>query len=176
MTQQSGAVWLTDPQGYQANLQQLLGDRDPIEVLAETPDVLAGIIGGQTDERMRARPFPGKWTPNEILGHLCDAEWAFGWRLRLILGHDGAPITGYDQEVWVTTQRYNNREPQDLLETFRGLRSFNLPTWKLAVPDALDRVGQHNERGPETLGLMLRMNAGHDLTHIDQLKRYLAAG
>jgi hypothetical protein len=33
----------------------------------------------------------------------------------------------------------------------------------------------HNERGPESLGLMLCMNAGHDLSHIDQLTRYLAA-
>jgi hypothetical protein len=39
----------------------------------------------------------------------------------------------------------------------------------------LQRTGQHNERGPESLGVMLRMVAGHDLSHRDQLTRYIQA-
>ena len=36
-------------------------------------------------------------------------------------------------------------------------------------------MGLHAERGEEKLGFMLRMNAGHDLSHIDQIRRYIAA-
>jgi hypothetical protein len=39
-------------------------------------------------EVLRARPFEGKWTPNEIIGHLTDSEWVYGYRLRLILSDD----------------------------------------------------------------------------------------
>jgi hypothetical protein len=39
----------------------------------------------------------------------------------------------------------------------------------------LARVGVHNERGPESLELMRRMSAGHDLSHVDQIGRYVAA-
>ena len=39
----------------------------------------------------------------------------------------------------------------------------------------LQRTGQHNERGPESLGVMLRMMAGHDLSHLEQFSRYLQA-
>jgi hypothetical protein len=42
-------------------------------------------------------------------------------------------------------------------------------------PADLQRTGQHNERGPESLAVMLRMLAGHDLSHLDQIARYIRA-
>jgi hypothetical protein len=41
--------------------------------------------------------------------------------------------------------------------------------------DDLHRAGRHNERGAESLGEMLRMTAGHDLNHLNQIARYLQA-
>ena len=175
MQQTKTGLEVTDPEAYRQKSFKLLGDRDPIEVLGETPDVLAGIVGRHSAEQMRTRPFPGKWTPNEILGHLSDAEWAFGYRMRLILGEDNPTILGMDQELWVTRQRHNDRVPTDLAEMFRGLRLFNLAVWKQLTPAELQRAGEHNERGRESLETMLRMEAGHDLAHIDQINRYLDA-
>lgn len=34
---------------------------------------------------------------------------------------------------------------------------------------------RHNERGAESLGLVLRMMAGHDLSHVEQCHRYIEA-
>jgi hypothetical protein len=42
-------------------------------------------------------------------------------------------------------------------------------------PADLQRTGQHNERGPESLGVIFRMMAGHDLSHLDQVGRYIQA-
>jgi hypothetical protein len=58
---------------------------------------------------------------------------------------------------------------------FRTMRHFNLAMWKRMSPADLQRTGQHNERGPESLGLMLRVMAGHDLSHLDQITRYIQA-
>jgi hypothetical protein len=38
-----------------------------------------------------------------------------------------------------------------------------------------DADGRHNERGAESLAVMLRMQAGHDLSHLNQIDRYLCA-
>lgn len=174
-TQTAPGIEIADPQGYRDKLDRLLRNKPPLAVLETTPDVIAAIIDGYTAEQLRTRPFEGKWTPNEILGHLGDGEWAYGWRIRLILGQDGATITGFDQERWVAVQAYNDREPADLLETFRNLRAANLALWRQVTPEQMNRLGEHVERGPESLGLMLRMHAGHDLVHIDQITRYLKA-
>ena len=164
-----------DSAAYQQKLMGLLGNRDPIEVMSKTADVLAALIEKHPTEVMRTRPFPGKWTPNEIIGHLSDSEWVYGFRIRLILCQDKPVILGMDQDHWVAGQRHNDRQPKELLTVFRNQRAANIELWKRMAPDDLKRVGRHNERGEESLGLMLKMNAGHDLSHIDQITRYLEA-
>lgn len=169
------AVELGNDAAYQAKLTGLLGDRDPLAVLAATPDAVTRLMEPHPAATLRLRPFPGKWTPLEIVGHLGDTEWLLGYRVRLILCQDRPTILAMDQDQWVAGQGYNALEPADVLRQFRDLRRHNLALWRRMSAADLQRVGLHAERGPENLGLMLRMEAGHDLSHIDQLTRYLAA-
>ena len=175
MRESAARVELAEPKAYQNKMLALLGSRDPIEVLSSTADALADIVKKHPAESMRQRLFEGKWTPNEVIGHLSDSEWTYGFRIRMILCEDRPPLLGMDQEKWVIGQKHNQREPADLLVLFRELRKGNLALWRSMKPADLERLGMHAERGPESLGLMLRMNAGHDLSHIDQITRYLAA-
>lgn len=170
----------TDPlvsaaQAYHEKMFNLLGGRNPLEVLAQTASTLAGIVGKHPAAVLRTRSCEGKWTPNEIIGHLTDSEWVYGYRLRLILCEDSPTILGTKQDAWVAALRHNEREPSELVEIFRTLRQFNLAVWRRTSLAELERAGQHNERGPESLGLMLRLLAGHDLSHLDQINRYIQA-
>lgn len=175
MSPSSPGIWVTDPDAYRKKMMTLVGDRDPIDILSQTADTLTGIVKENPPQAMRARPFEGKWTPNEVIGHLVDAEWVYGYRMRQILCEDGPEILGMDQDLWVAGQKYNDREPADLVQMFRAMRGFNIALWKQMSPEDLERAGRHNERGPESLRMMLPMLAGHDLWHIDQINRYLAA-
>ena len=164
-----------DPQGYRDRLSGLLGERDPLDTLEQTPAVLAEIVASTPPETLRARPFAGKWTPNEVLGHLLDTEWVFAYRVRTILCDERPRIVGMDQERWVEVQRHNEREPRALLDTFSALRRVNVALWRRLSAEQLQRAGLHDERGEESLATMLRMEAGHDLSHIDQMRRYIEA-
>ena len=175
MTQKAPDLSKSDPEAYRKKMDDLIGTRDPIEILSQTADVLEQIVDTHTARQMRSRPFEGKWTPNEVVGHLVDAEWVYGFRMRLVLCEESPTILGMDQEFWVTGQRHNEREPAELLEAFRSLRACNIALWKRMTAADLERVGQHDERGAESLGVVLRMCAGHDLSHIDQIQRYLEA-
>ena len=175
MSRMSDRIELTDPQAYIAKLRNLVGDRDGLEVLAETPAALSKLIDGVPAETCRCRPFAEKWTPNEIIGHLIDTEWVFGYRTRSIACDDNPSIYGIDQEKWVNAQHYNECEASDLVATFSTLRSINLRFWKSLTPEQRQRRCQHNERGQEKLDTFMAFIPGHDLSHIDQLTRYLAA-
>lgn len=164
-----------DSAAYQAKLLGLLANRDPIEVMTQTPEIIRRMARENDARVLRKRPFAGKWTPTEIIGHLCDSEWVYGYRIRLILSEDRPKILGMDQELWVIAQKYNERDPKELAEQFAVMRGFNLHVWRNLSESDKARMGFHNERGGESLGLMLRMEAGHDLSHIDQLTRYIAA-
>jgi DinB superfamily len=174
MTTQAG-VSTSDPDAYRDNLFALLGDRDALGVLEQTPALLAAIVERHSASVLRTRPFPGKWTANEIIGHLADGELVYGYRLRLILSEDDPAMLGTNQDAWVARQRHNERAPAELVAIFRTLRELNVDTWRRLAPEDWNRVGLHNERGPESLAVMLRMMAGHDLSHLDQIARRLQA-
>jgi len=163
------------PRTYREKLFNLLAGRDPIEVLGQTPSTLADSVARHPAEVLRGRAIHGKWTPNEIIGHLADIEWVYGYRLRAILCEDEPAIQGFRQDAWVASLRHNEREPSELVEIFRTLRVLNLSAWRRMSPEDLQRSGQHNERGAESLAMMLQLLAGHDLSHLHQISRYIQA-
>jgi hypothetical protein len=175
MTMSTAGLSVSDPQAYREKLFKLLSNRNPLEVLAQTASTLDDIVRKHSPTMLRTRPFEGKWTPNEVIGHLTDSEWVYGYRLRLIVCEENPPLRGTNQDLWVAGQRHNEREPSEFVEMFQTMRQFNLALWKQMSPADFERTGQHNERGPETLGVMLRMMAGHDLSHLDQIIRYIQA-
>jgi hypothetical protein len=173
MTLAQPGLEVSAPWAYREKLFNLLAGRDPIEVLGQTPCTLADIVARHPARVLRGRAFQDKWTPNEIIGHLTDSEWVYGYRLRLILCEDEPAILGYRQDAWIASLRHNEREPSELVEIFRTLRVLNLSVWRRMSPEDLQRSGQHNERGAESLEVMLRLLAGHDLSHLDQTSRNL---
>jgi len=175
MTAAQTSPLVSAAEAYREKMFSLLGERNPLEVMAQTASALADIVGNNPAAVLRARPFEGKWTPNEIIGHLTDSEWVYGYRLRLILCEDNPTILGTKQDAWVAALRYNEQEPSELVDIFRTLRQLNLDEWKRRSPADLERAGQHNERGTESLGVMLRLVAGHDLNHLGQINRNIQA-
>ena len=141
MTSAHSGPSVSAPEAYREKLFNLLAERDPIEVMGQTASILAVIVAGHATEVLRARPFEGKWTANEIIGHLTDSEWVYGYRLRLILCEDDPAILGTKQDAWVTSLRYNEREPSELVEIFRTLRFFNLDVWKRMSTEDFKRSG-----------------------------------
>jgi hypothetical protein len=104
-----------------------------------------------------------------------DSEWVYGYRLRLVLCEDEPAIQGTAQDLWVARQRHNGREPMELVGMFGTMRRFNLTLWRRVPPADWSRTGRHNERGQESLDEMLRMVAGHDLSHLDQITSLVRA-
>lgn len=161
-------------EAYRRELLDLLDDQDPLEVLARTPGRLAERVGDLADDAAGRRPRPDAWSVKEVLGHLCDTEWVYGYRIRVILSHDRPPIPGYDQDLAVKGLAHNQRSLPELLSELRALRGLNLALYRRSQGAAWDRVGLHAERGEESVELNVRLLAGHDLRHERQIERTLA--
>ena len=162
------------PDGFLERAHTLVADRDPIEILSATPAKLRAIIEANATDHLRARPFADKWSPLEIIGHLVDHEVETGLRLRRILTDPEPVIDSYRQEAWVEALSHNTREPGEFLAAFDVLRAESLRMWRM-LGDVEDRQVTHVRRGPMSLQTFAIMNAGHDLSHLGQIERYLAA-
>lgn len=156
---------------YAPAILELLGNRKPMDVLRETPDAAKRAIAGLSADQLRRPELPGKWSIAHVLRHLADSEVVWGWRMRLILAQDRPTITGYDQDLWADRLHYGDADPADSLETMRVLRRDNLRLIERATPEDLTRVGVHSERGEESAGYLMRLFAGHDLLHLNQIDR-----
>jgi hypothetical protein len=149
----------------------LLGDRDPFAVLGEQVSALEGEIAGLNEAALRRPEAPGKWSILQVIHHLADSELIYRFRMRLVLAQPGAAILGIDQNLWAAGLGYNEGDPADALELLRVLRNANLQMLRALSGEQMERFGIHNERGPESVGKMLRLIAGHDLTHRNQIRR-----
>ena len=156
---------------YAPAILDLLGTRDPREVLRATPEAAERAIAGLSADQLRRPEQPGKWSIAHVLRHLADSEVVWGWRMRLILAQDRPPITGYDQDLWADRLHYGEAEAAESLEALRVLRRDNLQLIDRATREDLERVGVHSERGEESAGYLMRLYAGHDLLHLNQIER-----
>lgn len=149
----------------------LLGDRDPLTVLAETPRALRAIVDEVAESELGAPEAEGKWSVRQVFRHLADSEIVWGWRLRLVLAHDRPELSGYDQDAWADRLRYGRADVGETLAEFEALRRGHLRLLGGVAPGDLDRIGLHVERGEESVRHMIRLCAGHDLLHLRQIER-----
>ncbi|MFY9841725.1 MAG: DinB family protein [Terriglobales bacterium] len=164
------------PETVQQYTQRIMAHaqgQDPIKVQSATPKKLARLVKGVPTAKLRKRPAPEKWSAAEILAHLADVEIVIGWRMRSILGAPGTPVQAYDQNAWVIAGHYEKRDPRKSIELQRVLREANLALLKSLSAEQLKQFGQHAERGQESIEHIVRMVAGHDINHIQQIERIL---
>ena len=145
-----------------------LGQREPVEVIASTPEKLETLLGKLTTEQIEHRPAPGKWSMREIMAHLADCEMAFGFRLRQ--GAAGVEmIQPFEQDDWA-----RNNAAYDFptaLKTYRALRAWNLAYIRSLSKEQKALQVTHPERGTMTVWTIVETMAGHDLHHLERLEK-----
>jgi hypothetical protein len=162
-------------QQYTRRMISYVDGKHPLAIQAATAKKLERLIKGVPASKLRKRPAPDKWSVSEVLAHLADSEVVIAFRLRSVLGGPGAAVTAVDQDAWATSGHYEKRNPRESVELFHAVRDANLALLKSITPAQWKHHGIHSERGPETIEDMVRMYAGHDINHIQQIERALSA-
>jgi DinB superfamily len=155
-------------QEYVSRILNTLGSEDPIAVLEKTPRLLGEAIAKFPREQLNTRPGPGKWSAAEIAVHLSEVEMVIGVRVRVVVGSNGAPIQGFDQDAWAA--RYDKADVDTALAAFNALRTANVALYRSFTPEQWQHYGMHSERGKETARRIVELCAGHDINHLRQLE------
>jgi hypothetical protein len=160
--------------GYARAVLDLLGDRDPLAVLDGLIPALEHLLAGLSDAELRAPEAPAKWSIAQVVDHLGDEEIVNACRYRSVVAEDEPPLRGWDQDKWMARLRTGTAGIETLLAELASLRGRNLRLLRALTPAELERVGQHVERGPESVARIMRLHAGHDLVHRRQIGRIRA--
>lgn len=157
-----------EPAAYRQALLDLSQDAEPLATLSQTIKEWRTITNGLTPSQLTRRPAADEWSIHELTGHLFDVDLVFGFRTRLILTADRPTYPGYDEKLFAEFPRPHFPE---LLDAWEALRTTNLLVFEAAPPDAATRIAIHQEQGPETYDDLVKKMAGHDVVHLNQLKR-----
>lgn len=123
---------------------------------------------------------PGKWTPKEIVGHLIDSAANNHQRFVRAQSTYDLVFPGYEQEAWVTSQKYNEESWPDLVHLWAAYNLHLLHVVSVMPDDVLARVRtEHNldqiawkavpKTTSTTLEYFVRDYAGHMRHHLKQI-------
>ena len=167
----SSALSAGDSPEYIVELLAYLGDRDPLEAFASTESALREAVEPIDEVTLRTPEAPDKWSIIDVVKHLADVEFVLGFRYRIVLGEDAPELPAIEQDDWCTNLRYVEANLGNTLDDFSAVRDVNLRLLRSLDAGQLLRYGTHSQRGKETIEMMIRLYAAHDLYHLYQIER-----
>ena len=115
----------------------------------------------------------GKWTPKDILLHLIDAERIFSYRALRISRNDSTPLSGFEENEFVTFANANHRTIESLLEEYEAVRNATITLFDNLTEEQMLRVGiaSNSTVSVRAIGSII---IGHELHHKSIIQeRYL---
>jgi hypothetical protein len=151
-------------------------DGDILQHLGNQSREMTNAFTSMPADRLHYRYAPGKWSPLEIVGHLCDTERILAYRALRIARADPSPLEGFDEDRYVRAAGFDDRDLPALLDEFRSVRDASLTLLQSLPVAAWSRRGVSNGASVTVRALAWIM-AGHLTHHVGILhQRYGVPG
>ena len=151
-----------------------LGDRDPLEALADTPARIRTLVERWTEPQFERSYAPGKWSARQILIHLAQTELALTTRARYALTQDRYDAQAFSQDDWMPID--SAASARAALNAYTVLREMNLGMWRGLTAGQRERTFTHPEYGTLNVGWIAAQMGGHDIHHYKQLESIKGEG
>jgi DinB superfamily len=146
---------------------------DPIQKLTDQMQVLLALLGPLDANQQQFRYAPGKWSIQEVLGHIIDTERIFAYRTLRVARADTTPLASFDQDPYVAASQVERCEWSSLLEEFEHVRRASILLLRHLPPAAWTRTGTASN-APISVRALVYVMIGHVEHHLDILReRYL---
>jgi uncharacterized damage-inducible protein DinB len=157
----------------EAHLAQIADIKKRWEILSrlqETPKLLLALLRGLSDEALRRKPAPEKWSMLEIACHLRDVEEFFAERYGKIANHERPQFRMINQDELAAKLRYNEDDLTLVLKQFQGLRAESVAILGALAAQSWQRVGVHPKRGDVSIAWTAKHQVEHDSNHLGQIR------
>ena len=146
---------------YQPYLE-LVPDGDLVTILSDQMDEMTAFLKGITDSQ--AGYGRGKWSINEVIGHLIDTERIMAYRLLSIARGERVNLPGFDEEVYVQQAAFTKQSVDELLDHFSIVRHSTIVLLQSLSADDWLRRGTANDYDISVRALA-GIIAGHERHH-----------
>ena len=144
-----------------------------IAVLASTPATLRSMLGDLPDAVVESAGLEG-WSAKDVVAHLLARhDDALVGRVRAMLERDNPSLPDIPDETGLDALR--GRGIEELCDDFASRRSEAAGWLSALTEEQLRRGGRHEVAGALTIADILHHLAYHDLLHVAQAARLIAA-
>lgn len=142
-----------------------------LDAAEKSPREIAASVSGLSEQVLRYKPAPDKWSIVEILAHLADMEILYAYRMRQMVADDKPVIAPIDQDQWAARLGYLQESAPELLALYGLNRHHNLNLLRRLKPENLDKGAFHPElQRPVTLAEYVQMIGKHGPNHLAQIE------
>lgn len=115
----------------------------------------------------------GKWTLQEVIQHIIDAERVFAYRSLCFARQDKTSLPSFDENLYADTSKAAKRDWADLVEELKLVRRSTIMLFDSFDKQQMNTVGVANKHAVSVLAMGFVM-AGHVNHHIAIIReRYL---
>lgn len=149
---------------YYEKYVSLIASDDILAVLESQRVQMAQLLAARSDREGNFRYAPDKWSVKEIIGHICDSERVFAYRLLRIGRGDKTPLPGFEQDDYIPTGNFNTRTLADLAAEFAAVRAATITLVQSLSQEAWMRAGTASDN-PVSARALAYIIAGHEMHH-----------
>jgi len=141
-----------------------------LEALAGAPAAMAAALKGVSDDLLRRRPAPGKWSMIENAAHLRDIERVYQARFSNMAFSERPAFWMLENDRAASALRYGEADAAAVVKEFRRLREETLVLLRAFPHQTWRRTGLHPTRGELTVEQLAGVLAGHDERHFEKIR------
>jgi len=140
-----------------------------------TYNQLKTAIDGLTDEQLKFKPAPDKWSITEVLSHLADHSIVFSFRLRKVIAETDVQLATFQQDPWVARSKANEGSAADSLDVFGALLAYNSLLFKRLSAADWAKSGANAKGDTVTVEDAFHAFTRHVQAHLAQIDRIKSA-
>ena len=126
-----------------------------------------------TEEKRLFSYQKGKWTAQQVFGHIIDTERIMSYRALTFARGDKNNLPGFEENDYAASAGFNERSMQSLVEEFKSVRQASITLFESFTPEQLKNSGTANGNKLSVKSLIYIV-AGHCRHHENVVKeRYL---
>jgi uncharacterized damage-inducible protein DinB len=158
---------------YYGRYIALVSEGDVVATLEAQMRDTNALVTGLPASTSTYRYAPGKWSVNEMLGHVIDSERIFAARALRFARSDATPLPGFEQDDYVRNASFDSYPLHELAAELESVRRSTIFLFRHLSEEAWIRSGIANN-AKVTVRALAYIIAGHELHHRGILKtRYL---
>jgi len=159
---------------YHTYIEKVDGDH-PVAALARQTLRAFAVYDAIDPGKAGYRYAPDKWSVQEVIGHVTDAERVFAFRALWFARGDTNPLPGFDENAWVPAASFGQVALADVVHALRTQREATLSMLRTFDAGAWTRRGTANGKVMSVRALAFVI-AGHEAHHLGVLRERYGVG